>query len=87
MAVIEAAGLAAPRRRAHASGLTRRELDVLRLLIRGHSEKQIARALFIAPSTVHTHVAHIYGKSEVSTRAALAMFAMEHDLLRPAEDY
>ena len=54
---------------------------MLRLLARGRSERQIAAALFISSSTVHTHVTHIYEKSEVSTRAAVALFAMEHGLL------
>ena len=44
-----------------------------------------AGLLFISASTVHTHVSHIYEKAEVSTRAGLAMFAMEHDLIRPGE--
>jgi DNA-binding NarL/FixJ family response regulator len=34
----------------------------------------------ISPSTVHTHTVHIYGKCGVSTRAGLAMFAMQHGL-------
>jgi HD-GYP domain-containing protein (c-di-GMP phosphodiesterase class II) len=84
-AVIEAAGLRPPGRPSGPFGLTRRELEVLRLLVRGRSERQIARELFISGSTVHTHVVHIYGKAEVSTRAGLAMFAMEHDLVRPGE--
>src|SRR6266508_3874178 len=84
-AVIEAAGLRPVGRPSGPFGLTRRELEVLRLLVRGRSERQIARELFISGSAVHTHVVHIYGKAGVSTRAALAMFAMEHDLVRPGE--
>jgi len=60
--------------------LTERELEVLRLLAAGLTKKQIAERLFISASTVHTHTVHIYGKCEVSTRAALAMFAMRHGL-------
>ena len=82
-AVIEAAGQRSKRRTTLPAGITPRELEVLRLLVRGRSEKQIAAHLFISTSTVHTHVTHIYGKAEVSTRAGLAMFAMEHDLVRP----
>jgi len=62
--------------------LSRREREVLRLLARGQSKKQIARALVIAPGTVHTHTVHIYEKLGVSTRAGVALFAMEHGLLR-----
>jgi HD-GYP domain-containing protein (c-di-GMP phosphodiesterase class II) len=81
-AVLEAAG---QRRRAvrgtWPAGLSDREVEVLRLLARGRSERQIAAALFISSSTVHTHVTHIYEKAEVSTRASVALFAMEHGLL------
>ncbi len=41
---------------------------------------EIAAELVISPSTVHTHTVHIYAKCGVSTRAALAMFAMRHGL-------
>jgi DNA-binding NarL/FixJ family response regulator len=64
------------------AGLTDREVDVLRLLARGGTRKEIAEALFISPSTVHTHTLHVYEKTGVSTRAAVALFAMEHDLLQ-----
>jgi HD-GYP domain-containing protein (c-di-GMP phosphodiesterase class II) len=85
-AVIEAAGGKASRRsQARPAGISDRELDVLRLLVRGLSEKDIAERLFISAATVHSHIAHIYEKSAVSTRAGLAMFAMENDLIRPGE--
>jgi len=62
------------------AGLTERELDVLRLLAAGRTKREIAGDLVISPSTVHTHTVHIYAKCGVSTRAALAMFAMRHGL-------
>jgi HD-GYP domain-containing protein (c-di-GMP phosphodiesterase class II) len=62
-------------------GLTAREVEVLRHLARGLSEKEIGKALFIAPGTVHSHVLHIYEKTGLSTRAGVALFAMEHGLL------
>ncbi|MEX2554421.1 MAG: HD domain-containing phosphohydrolase [Actinomycetota bacterium] len=64
------------------AGLTDREVEILRLLARGRSKKEIAKELTIAPGTVHTHVTHIYGKIGSSTRAGAALFAVEHDLLR-----
>jgi HD-GYP domain-containing protein (c-di-GMP phosphodiesterase class II) len=64
--------------------LTERELDVLRLLASGRTKRQIADQLFISHSTVHTHTVHIYAKCDVTTRAALAMFAMRHGLTQPA---
>ena len=63
------------------AGLTRREVEVLRLLARGLSLKEIADELVISPSTAHTHAAHIYAKAGISTRAGAALFAMEHGLL------
>ena len=44
--------------------------------------RQIATELFISASTVHTHTQHVYEKAGVSTRGAVALFAMEHDLVR-----
>jgi HD-GYP domain-containing protein (c-di-GMP phosphodiesterase class II) len=66
---------------ARLAGLTRREVEVLRLLARGNSLRQIAEQLVISPSTAHTHAAHIYEKAAISTRAGAALFAMEHGLL------
>ena len=79
-AVLDAAGAppaALPRLPA---GLTERELEILRRLVAGRTKREIAAELVISPSTVHTHTVHIYAKCEVSTRAALAMFAMRHGL-------
>jgi len=83
-AVLQAAGVragAAPR--AFPAGLTAREVEVLRLVARGHSNKAIAAQLGLSPKTVGHHVAHVYTKAGVSTRAAAALFAVEHGLLRP----
>lgn len=63
-------------------GLTSREVEILRLAARGLKMKEIAAELVISTATVHTHIAHIHKKTGISTRAGLAMFAMEHDLLR-----
>ncbi len=49
-------------------GISERELEVLELLAEGHSNKEIAARLFVSPHTVKTHLAHIYGKLEVSRR-------------------
>ena len=64
------------------AGLTVREVEVLRLLARGMTNKQTAQALEISPKTVGRHVESIYSKIGASTRAAAALFAVEHDLLR-----
>lgn len=64
-----------------AAGLTRREVEVLRLLARGYTLREIADELVISQSTAHTHAAHIYEKADISTRAGAALFAMEQGLL------
>ena len=82
-AVIQAAGQPAPKvRTAWPAGLSDREVEVLRLLARGLSNRAIAGRLVISPRTAEHHVQHIYTKIGASTRAAAAMFAMEHGLLR-----
>ena len=80
-AVLEAAGHP-PARLTWPAGLSDREVQVLRLLTRGYSNREMARLLWISPKTAGHHVQHIYAKIGVSTRAAAAMFAMEHDLIR-----
>jgi HD-GYP domain-containing protein (c-di-GMP phosphodiesterase class II) len=85
-AVLGAAGHRVPRRRAGPSGLTEREVEVLRLLARGLSNKEIAQRLVIAPKTVGNHIEHIYSKIDASTRAAAGLFAMRHGLL-PEEEF
>ena len=59
-------------------GLTRREVDVLRLAARGHTTREIADRLYISPKTADHHIQHIYGKIGVSTRAAAALWAMQN---------
>ena len=82
-AVIEAAGQPPPRvRTVWPAGLSDREVEVLRLVARGLSNRAIAGRLVISPRTAEHHVQHIYTKIGASTRAAAAMFAMEHGLLR-----
>jgi DNA-binding NarL/FixJ family response regulator len=78
-AVLEAAGQRVPRF-ARPAGLTEREAEVVGLLARGLQTKQIARALGISAKTADRHVQNAYGKIGVSTRAAAALFAMQHGL-------
>jgi HD-GYP domain-containing protein (c-di-GMP phosphodiesterase class II) len=84
-AVLAASGqLAGPLRRAWPVGLTDREVEVLRLIARGRSNKSVASVLGISAKTVGRHVEHIYGKAEVRTRAGATLFAVEHGLLEAA---
>jgi DNA-binding CsgD family transcriptional regulator len=83
-AVLDAAGHRRPRRREGLAGpaaLTAREAEVLVLLARGLSNKQIAERLVITPKTAGNHVEHIYAKIGASSRAAAALFAVRHGLL------
>jgi DNA-binding NarL/FixJ family response regulator len=63
------------------AGLSDREVEVLRLVARGLSNREIAQRLVVSPRTAEHHVQHIYSKIGVSSRAAAALFAMEHDLV------
>jgi DNA-binding NarL/FixJ family response regulator len=65
--------------------LSDRQVEVLRLVADGMSNKEIARTLFITPRTAEAHVQGVYQKIGVSSRAAAAMFAMEHHLLAPKD--
>ena len=85
-AVLAAAGHRMTRRgRSSPGGLTPRELEVLVLLARGASNKEIARTLVIAEKTAANHVEHIYAKIDVSTRASAALYAMRQGLLDTLE--
>jgi DNA-binding CsgD family transcriptional regulator len=82
-AVLAAAGHAEQRGwqsrgREHPGGLTGREVEVLRLVARGLTTRQIADRLYISPKTADHHIQHVYTKSGVSTRAAAALWAMQH---------
>jgi len=78
-AVLEAAGHRAPRIERPA-GLRGREVEVVALLARGFQTKQVAHALGISTKTADRHVQNAYRKIGVSTRAAAALFAIEHGL-------
>jgi DNA-binding NarL/FixJ family response regulator len=67
-----------------AAGLTKRELDVLRLLADGLGQEQIARVLFITSKTVATHIQHILGKLGLHSRAEAVAFAHRHNLFPSA---
>jgi DNA-binding NarL/FixJ family response regulator len=62
-------------------GLTARELDVLRLLVEGRSDKEIASALFIGARTVQTHVSNLFAKLGVTARAEAAAVAVRRGLV------
>ena len=82
-AVLTAAGHRVARRSVLPAGLTRREVDVLVLLARGHSNPDIASQLVISRKTVSTHLEHIYAKLGVTTRTEAALYAMQRGLTDP----
>jgi DNA-binding CsgD family transcriptional regulator len=65
----------------HRSGLSPRELDVLRLLVDGRSDREIAESLFISPRTASKHVGGILIKLDVTTRGEAAVHAVRHALV------
>ena len=69
------------RRREWPAGMTAREVEVLRLVARGLSNKEVAGQLLITPKTAGSHIEHIYNKIEASNRAQASLFAMKHGLM------
>jgi HD-GYP domain-containing protein (c-di-GMP phosphodiesterase class II)/DNA-binding CsgD family transcriptional regulator len=86
-AVLVASGNGEPRplsgtRPQNPGGLTRREVDVLRLAARGLTTREISDRLTISPKTADHHIQHIYGKIGTSTRAGAALWAMQHAIVQ-----
>jgi HD-GYP domain-containing protein (c-di-GMP phosphodiesterase class II) len=84
-AVLAAAGQSPGKRRTGPAGLTPREVEVLALIARGASTRQVARRLAITPKTAETHIERIYTKTGASTRSTATLFAMQHGLLDTLE--
>jgi ATP/maltotriose-dependent transcriptional regulator MalT len=68
-------------RRATVAGLTAREIEVLRLVAAGKSNREIAAELYLSSKTVGRHLSNIFCKVEVSSRTAATAFAYEHGLI------
>ena len=86
-AVLEAAGhgksgAPASKRQGGPGGLSRREVDLLKLAARGLTAREIADRLYISPKTADHHIQHIYNKIGVSTRATAALWASQHAVVR-----
>ncbi|HWZ89807.1 MAG TPA: HD domain-containing phosphohydrolase [Polyangiaceae bacterium] len=80
-AVLGAAGHQTRPRREGPAGLTTREVEVLQLLARGLSNKEIADRLLITAKTAGNHIEHIYSKINATNRASASLFAVQHGLL------
>lgn len=68
------------RRSPHPAGLSAREVEVLRLVVAGHTNQEIADALRLSPKTVTHHITHILTKTDAANRAAATAFALRHGL-------
>jgi HD-GYP domain-containing protein (c-di-GMP phosphodiesterase class II) len=81
-AVLAAAGQPTkPIRRDHVAGLSEREIEVLRLIAGGRSNRQMAAELGISEKTVGTHIMHVYEKIGCSSRSVATLFAVQHGLV------
>lgn len=80
-AVLAAAGEPPPRRGTWPDGLTNREVEILRLVARAQSTKDIARSLSLSEKTVRNHVEHVFAKTGVSSRVGASLYAVEHGLV------
>ena len=58
-------------------GLTRREVEVVRLVALGHSNREIAAALVLSEQTVERHLSHIFAKLQVSSRSGATRVAVQ----------
>lgn len=70
-----------PSRREDPNTLTLREVDILRLIVKGHTNRQIADALNISVRTVETHRANLMEKLNLHSRVELVRYASEHKLV------
>ena len=68
-------------RRRRVFGLTPRELDIVRMIVGGFTNKEIGEKLAIGENTVKSHLTHIFNKVGASSRIELALFAEHHRLL------
>ncbi|MBT2451173.1 response regulator transcription factor [Streptomyces sp. ISL-43] len=71
----------APPRSAHP--LTEREVEIVRLVAKGHTNAEIGAELFISAGTAKTHIANVQAKLEVRNRVGIASWAWEHGVVRP----
>jgi predicted ATPase/class 3 adenylate cyclase/DNA-binding CsgD family transcriptional regulator len=68
-------------RPANPAGLSRREVQVLRLVAEGLTTREIANRLYISPKTADHHIQHVYTKIGVSNRAGATLWAFQHDVV------
>jgi DNA-binding CsgD family transcriptional regulator len=79
--VLDVEGAPARRKGEWPRGLTDREVEVLRLVALGRTYREVGELLGMSPRTAQRHVMNVYDKVGVSSRGALALFAVEHGLV------
>jgi DNA-binding CsgD family transcriptional regulator len=65
------------------SALSHRELEVLQLIARGQSDRQISEHLFVSPRTVNAHIRNMLAKTHTSNRTELTVWAIEQGKVNP----
>ncbi|HHW13867.1 MAG TPA: response regulator transcription factor [Firmicutes bacterium] len=65
------------------ASLTPREREILTLIAKGHSNREIARLLYVSESTVKNHISSVYKKVGVSGRSRLVLLAIQNGLVSP----
>lgn len=83
-AVLEARGSTRARKRAWPGGLSDREVEVVRLVAVGRTNREIGQLLGVSPRTAQKHVMNVYDRLGLESRAGLALYAIEHGLLDAA---
>jgi DNA-binding CsgD family transcriptional regulator len=78
--------VAAPARKERPGGLTKRELEILKLVAEGHSNAGLARMLWVTEQTVKFHLSNVYRKLDVSNRTEASRWAQLNGLLSPHGD-
>ncbi|MGE5553540.1 MAG: helix-turn-helix domain-containing protein [Betaproteobacteria bacterium] len=66
------------------ASLTPREREILTLIAKGHSNREIARLLYVSESTVKNHISSVYKKVGVTGRSRLVLLAIQNGLVSPA---
>ena len=84
-AVLEARGAAAKRKSAWPGGLSDREVEVVRLVAIGRTNKDIGALLGMSPRTAQKHIMNVYDKLGLESRVGLTLYALEHGLLDDEE--
>ena len=74
-------GLLHPAQAARSSGLSAREIEVLRLVAAGRTNHAIASELYLSERTVHRHISNIFDKLGVHSRTAAASYAVQHHIV------